>query len=117
MDSSVTGPCEINIWVGDTLSSAGSLRNFLIGNTGKNAYKGPQVRICPSQYIGIVGCGDFIPGPVPGVPTNPSIPGDQQIPGFPTMPGRLWGGFMIGMIEEAIAKANALADQLCREPS
>ena len=59
---SATGPCEIKIWFGDTLDSETSLRNFYKDNTGENAFKGNEDRICQSQYLGVIGCGLFGPG-------------------------------------------------------
>jgi len=105
LDPRATGPCEIKIWVGDTLFSGVALKQFLNANTGDNAYKGSPYRLCPSQYLGVVGCGVFVPA---------TIPADQQIPAFPPMPRLLSAALVVATVQVALRDARAFAQQLCK---
>jgi RHS repeat-associated protein len=117
----VTGPCQINIWAGDTLvgKNNGNLGNFYNNNTGQNAYQGIPDQLCPSQYLGVVGCGAFAPGGANSAPPPlfktpvPGIPGNQQIPGFPVMPPFLPAASMMTALTDALNAADALSAQLC----
>ncbi len=107
----VTGPCEITVWAGDTLQSQLSLMQCMASNLGKNAYKGNPSVICPSQYMGFVGCGAF--GPGGRFTPLPAIPGDQQIPDFPIMKPKTPAGLVPGLLRDALNKADAFAGRLC----
>ncbi|MGB4728002.1 MAG: hypothetical protein WBH86_11405, partial [Thermogutta sp.] len=95
--SGITGPCEIKIWLGDTLYSKKSLLNFL----NKNRDSGDHP-LCPSKYLAVVGCGKFVP----------SISPDQQIPEY-YPPDFLQSSKFIEVANAALKAAKELAEQLC----
>jgi RHS repeat-associated protein len=107
-----TGPCEIKLWFGDTIiSRGGGMGNFIGDNSGKRPRE-----ICPSRYLGVVGCGNWEPGadtPVGGKPI-PAIPPNQTIPGFPPNPDMLSTSELMNQIEKALDAAEAFAKQLCK---
>ena len=113
LTSGVTGPCEVKIWAGDTRDSHTSLKNFYNGNTGDNAYKGNASRICPSQYLGVLGCGNYAPGGPWSVDKLPGIPDDQQIPGFPVNPPLMPYEQMYGFLKDGLQAAREFVRQLC----
>jgi hypothetical protein len=112
-----TGPCFINIWMGDTLDGALHVTRFYEENTGSHAHQGNPAGIyrTPTVYVGVLGCGAFAPGGKASL--LPAIPADQQIPGFPT------GGGQAGIlpyaelpkaVDDALNAAKALAAKLCK---
>ncbi|WP_460185654.1 RHS repeat domain-containing protein [Thermopirellula anaerolimosa] len=96
--SGITGPCEIKIWMGDTLFSKASLQNFLNNNRDPGNHP-----LCPSKYLGVVGCGRFVP----------DISADQQIPGYGGPPELLHASKFMEVANAVLRAAEKLASQLC----
>lgn len=92
------------------MTSENSMSDFYRENTGDNGNRGNGP--CPSQYIGFIGCGTYAPGG--GGSILPAIPDDQQIPGFPSNKPVMITAEVAKALEKALAAAEALASQLCK---